>query len=151
MNGRLPDEGVLLSRAAFREGVFARAGGRCVLCSASAVDAHHVLERKLYADGGFYLGNGAAVCERHHWECETTVLSVEQVRQAAGILRPVLPRGFHLGGRYDKWGNRCWPSGLRSWGPLQNDDGARRALAKGGFLSLLMPAGYAEPDEGVQS
>jgi hypothetical protein len=145
------DEQTLLTRAGFREAVFARSKGRCVFCGQAAVDAHHILERKLFADGGFYLGNGAAVCDTHHWDCETTLLSVEDVRQAAGIKTVVAPNNLVVGARYDKWGNRCWPSGLRSWGPLQNDEGARRALAKGGFLGLLMPESYVELDEGDKS
>lgn len=138
------DEQALLSRETFKDQVFARSAGKCVFCGSPAVDAHHILERKLFEDGGYYLGNGAAVCEQHHWQCETTALSVEQVRAAAGVQSPVLPGGFDATAIYDKWGNRVWPSGLRTWGSLEHDTGARKALAAGGFLGLLMPAGYAE-------
>lgn len=134
----LVSERRLLMREEFKEQVFAGSGGRCVICGKPAVDAHHVLDRKLYADGGYYAGgNGAAVCDQDHWRCETTEISVEEVRKAAGILVPVLPEGFLEGISYDKWGNRCWPSGMRSWGPLEHDTGARRALRMGGFLGLL--------------
>lgn len=138
------NELVLLSREQFKAEVFRRSAGRCIFCSAPAVDAHHILERKLFADGGYYLANGVAVCEAHHWQCETTVLTVEQVRTAAGICTAVLPAGFDSLAMYDKWGNRVWPSGLRTWGPLEQDTGARKALAAGAVLGLLMPADYAE-------
>lgn len=144
MKRGLPDEGWLLSREDFKQAVFARSNGRCVFCTAQAVDAHHILERKLFPDGGYYLGNGAAVCEEHHWQCETTKLTVQQVRQAAGIRVPVLPPGLEPNCEYDKWGNRVWASGLRSWGSLERDVGARKALAAGGILGQLMPAGYGE-------
>ncbi len=44
----------LLTRAAFRAAVFARDGGRCVICGAVAVDPHHILDRALWPDGGYY-------------------------------------------------------------------------------------------------
>lgn len=134
----------LLSRSDFKDQVFARSKGLCVLCGAPAVDAHHILDRKLYPDGGYYLSNGAAVCAPCHLDCEHTRVSVEQVRQAAGIPNPVLPPGLDPTALYDKWGNRLWPSGLRSAGPLASDDGMRRALAAGGVLGFLMPADYLE-------
>jgi hypothetical protein len=134
----------LLGRDAFRQAVFARSQHRCVLCSEPAVDAHHVLERKLFTDGGYYLSNGAAVCAACHLACEYTQVSVEQVRCAAGITAPRLPVGLAPQHSYDKWGNRVWPTGLRSTGALAEDVGMRRALAAGGFLGILMPADYTE-------
>ena len=135
----------LLSREEFKRQVFARSRGACVFCGKPAVDAHHILERKLFVDGGYYAENGAAVCEGHHWECESTVLAVDVVRAAAGLTGAVkLPPALDQAGTYDKWGNRIWPSGLRSWGPLETDTGARRALAQGGFLAVMMPADYCE-------
>lgn len=105
------------------------------------MDAHHILERKLFPDGGYYLGNGAAVCEAHHWQCETTALSVDAVRKVAGIALPVLPPGFEAGTTYDKWGNVIRADGLREPGPLFEDTGCRKALAAGGFLGLFVPKG----------
>ncbi len=134
----------LLSREAFKHHVFERSAGRCVFCTKPAVDAHHILERKLFDDGGYYLANGAAVCADCHWACETTEKSVDAVRAACGIGVAPLPEGFEQDGHYDKWGNRVWPSGLRTVGPLGQDDGMLRALAAGGFRSWLMPAGYSE-------
>ena len=146
MNKRLPNDTTLLSREEFKIVVFRRSSGRCVFCGKPAVDPHHILERKLFGDGGYYLGNGAAVCEDHHWGCETTRITLEQVRSAALVRSVVLPPGFRVDADYDKWGNRCWPSGLRSWGPLEQDTGARKALAAGGHLGLMMPSNYVEED-----
>ncbi|WP_162570981.1 MULTISPECIES: hypothetical protein [unclassified Variovorax] len=104
------------------------------------MDAHHILERKLYPiTGGYFLGNGAAVCDEHHWKCETTELTVEEVREAAGIKAPVLPDGFDPAARFDKWGNIVLEDGMREAGPLAKDDGMRRALTQGRFIGLLLP------------
>ena len=134
----------LLTRPEFSRLVLARKGGQCVACAKPAVDPHHILERKLFPDGGYYLDNGAGVCAECHLKCEFTTLSVEDVRVLAGITSPVLPPGFEPGVPYDKWGNRIWPSGLRTVGPLEHDTGMRRALAAGGVLGMLMPADYSE-------
>lgn len=82
---------LLLTREQFERVVFANTKGLCVFCGLPAVDAHHILDRKLFRDGGYYENNGAAVCSAHHWDCETTKLSVEVVRTASGIDNPVVP------------------------------------------------------------
>lgn len=125
----------LLSRDAFREGVFARDGWRCVFCKAPAVDAHHILERRLWPDGGYYLDNGASVCEEHHLACERTVLSVEQVREACGITRVVVPPHLYADQAYDKWGNAVLEDGRRARGELFFDSSVQRVLAQGCMLA----------------
>lgn len=124
-----------LSREDFRQAVFARDRMKCVLCDQTAVDPHHILERALFADGGYYLDNGAAVCASHHMACERTDVSVEQVRRAAGIRRAVLPPGFDPSKSYDKWGNEILPDGRRRWGPLAGHPGMLKIMA--GKLSLF--------------
>jgi hypothetical protein len=135
---RLPGEDQLLDRERFKTVVFARAGGVCVFCARIALDAHHILERKLFKDGGYYTGNGAAVCEQHHWQCETTELSVEEVRRAAKISTVILPPGFDRNKRYDKWGNEMRQDGTLIAGPLVDDVGMRRALEQAGKLGHLL-------------
>jgi hypothetical protein len=122
----------LLSRDAFKQAVFKRSGGLCVLCQARAVDAHHIVDRKLWVDGGYYLDNGAAVCEACHWLCEKTTVSVEAVRAAAGIDSVLLPPDLH--GTVDKWGNRLLPDGQREKGPLFDDHGVQKILRQAGLL-----------------
>lgn len=134
----------LLSREAFKAQVFMRSKQLCGFCGGPAVDAYHILERKLFKDGGYYLDNGAAVCEKHHWMCETTELDLNAVRHACSIVRPVVPPCMNPSTTFDKWGNYVWLSGMRTWGPLEHDAGARKALEKGGFLGVMMPPGYAE-------
>lgn len=121
----------LLTRDAFRDGVFARDNYRCVFCAAPAVDAHHILERRLFPDGGYYLNNGASVCEQHHLECEMTKRSVDEVRRKCGILKPVLPPHMYDDTTYDKWGNVIMDDGRRLPGELFNDESVQKILREG--------------------
>lgn len=129
----------LLSRDLFREQVFARDGFTCVFCSEPAVDAHHIIERRLWPDGGYYLENGASVCGQHHLECERTLLSVEDVRHAAGITKIIVPPHLYDDHIYDKWGNPVLENGKRGKGELFNDESVQKALKEGGVLSLFTP------------
>lgn len=130
----------LLTRDEFREGVFARDNHRCVFCGAPAVDAHHILERRLFSGeqlGGYFLSNGASVCEKHHLECEMTLISVEQVREACGITKWTIPDHLYDDHIYDKWGNVVLPNGQRMMGELFLDESVQKILAKGGVLGLF--------------
>lgn len=127
----------LLSRDEFREGVFARDGHRCVICGEPAVDAHHIIERRLFDDGGYYLENGASVCEQHHIACEMTIISVEDIRAACGITRIVVPLHLYADQPYDKWGNPVLDNGQRVRGELFFDESVQKILAQGGVLDLF--------------
>ena len=119
---------MLLTRDVFRESVFARDNHQCVICKAPAVDAHHIMERRLFSDGGYYLDNGASVCEQHHIECEQTTLSCDEVRKAVGIKSPVLPEHMYKDQPYDKWGNPILPNGTRLRGELFDDESIQKIL-----------------------
>lgn len=124
----------VLTRDQFREQVFARDGHKCVFCDKPAQDAHHILERRLWTDGGYHLNNGASVCEEHHLACEMTLISVEDVRLACGITKPIIPEDFYDDLVYDKWGNTVLPNGQRTKGPLFHDASVQKILAQGGVL-----------------
>lgn len=126
----------LLSRDEFKELVFKRTKGKCIFCEKNAVDAHHILDRKLFLDGGYYLSNGAAVCEEHHWACERTDITVEEVRKAANITEYVLPAGFSTNLIFDKWGNILNSDGTIQKGPLFEDDGCKKILKHKFYLFL---------------
>lgn len=121
--------GKLLSRDDFREGVFARDGHRCVVCGEPAVDAHHIVERKLWIDGGYYLDNGASVCEVHHLAAESTEISCDELRARCKIDRVHLPDHFCPEEIVDKWGNPILPSGQRLRGELFDDESTQKILA----------------------
>jgi len=131
----------LLTRDQFREGVFARDKHTCIFCDKPAVDAHHILERRLFPDGGYYLNNGASVCEEHHLECEMTThdtFSVENIRALLGITKPVLPPHLYEDQVYDKWGNIIMDNGTRLRGDLFEDESVQKILDKGGVLGLFV-------------
>lgn len=136
----------LLSRDEFREGVFKRDNYRCVFCGIKGedtpegkLDAHHIIERRLWTDGGYYLENGATVCELHHLLCEKTFYSVEDVRQAAGITKIVVPDQFYPEQPIDKWGNYVLEDGRRTKGELFYDESVQKVLSAGGVLELFTP------------
>ena len=126
----------LLTRDEFREGVFARDGHRCVICRAEGKDAHHIMERRLFDNGGYFLDNGATLCENHHVQAEQTVLSCEEIRAAAGIATIVLPDHLYPDERWDKWGNMILKDGRRIRGELFNDESVQKILSAGGVLPL---------------
>jgi len=124
----------LLSRDDFRNGVFARDKHKCLMCDSPARDAHHILERRLFPDGGYYLDNGASLCEEHHLEAEMTTLSCEEIREKAGIERIILPPHLYRDQRYDKWGNPFLENGQRLRGELFDDPSVQKILEQGNVL-----------------
>ena len=118
----------LLSRDDFRRAVFARDGEKCVICGAAAADAHHILERKLWPDGGYYLENGVSVCQDHHRAAEETTLSCGELRKAAGIVEILLPPHLYSDQEWDKWGNPILPNGQRLKGELFHDENVQKVL-----------------------
>lgn len=128
--------GLLLSRDDCRQAVFYRDDHKCVVCGAAAVDAHHLIERRLWPDGGYYLDNLVSLCEAHHMEAEQTVLDPQQLREAAGIEKIMLPPELDTHERYDKWGNIILPNGQRSPGPLFEDASVQKVLGEGKVLDL---------------
>lgn len=121
-------EDILLSRDLFRNGVLKRDEYKCVICKEPAQDAHHILERRLWADGGYYLSNGASLCAKHHLEAESTQLSCSTIREAAKV-KVLLPEQLYKDQEYDKWGNPILSNGLRLRGELFDDFNVQRALA----------------------
>jgi hypothetical protein len=127
----------LLSRDEFRAAVFNRDGDKCVICKAKAQDAHHIIERKLWSNGGYYLDNGASLCGIHHIEAEQTTLSCEQIREACGITHIILPEHLYRDQAYDKWGNPILPNGTRLHGDLFQDQSVQKILEQGNMLGLF--------------
>lgn len=125
------DSDKLLTRDEFREAVFARDGHRCVVCGAPAADAHHLIERRLWPDNGYYLSNGASVCGDCHLKAESTEISCDDLRLRCGITRVILPPHLYVDAEqpYDKWGNAILPNGQRLRGELFDDESVQKILA----------------------
>lgn len=117
-----------MERAEFRSAVFARDGHKCVVCGAPGQDAHHIMERRLFPDGGYELDNGVTVCGPCHLKAEATDIHPEELRQLAGIATVVLPEHLYPDAAYDKWGNVLLENGQRLKGELFDDASVRRVL-----------------------
>lgn len=118
----------LLTREQFKELVFKRDNNTCVFCDKKPTSAQHIIDRKLFHDGGYYLDNGASVCDEHHWQCEKTDLSVEEVWNACKIKNKILPVGFDPNKSYDKWGNLVFEDGTRSPGAMFQLENVQKIL-----------------------
>lgn len=127
----------LLTRDEFRNSVFERDQHKCVMCKMPAADAHHIIERRLFSDGGYYLNNGASLCPEHHIQAEQTMLSCDDIRCAAGITEVVLPDHFYDDMEYDKWGNIILPNGNRIKGELFHDESVQKILKSGTAINLF--------------
>jgi len=96
------------NRAKFRESVFKRDNNKCVVCSEKAVDAHHLIERRLWKEpseqGGYIVDNGVSLCSQHHIDAEKNIILPKTLREYAGIKKIVLPLGFDETKEYNKWG-----------------------------------------------
>lgn len=127
----------LLTRDEFRGAVFKRDNNKCVICKEDAVDAHHIIERRLWDDGGYYLSNGASLCKDCHIGAEQTVISCDQIRLAAGISTVVLPSHLYSDQTYDKWGNITLSHNRRIPGELFHDESVQKILKSGGVFDLF--------------
>lgn len=58
----------LLERHEFRQKALKRDNNTCIVpwCSEEADEVHHIIERSLWTDEGYYMGNAASVCNPHH-------------------------------------------------------------------------------------
>lgn len=94
------------NRQQFRQTVHAETDTTCIVpwCSADADDAHHVLERALWSDGGYIPDNGASVCNKHHQYAESNDIPPQAFWMWKGITDPPLPDSV-ADKHVDKWGD----------------------------------------------
>ncbi len=119
----------LLSRDTFRTLVFDRDNHLCVHCGAKGQDAHHIIDRRLFPDGGYYLDNGATLCGPCHLLAESTELEAIYLRERIQATEIIIPPHLYRDEIYDKWGNIYAPNGLRIKGELFDDESVQKALA----------------------
>lgn len=98
-------------------------------CGEEGQDAHHIIERRLFPDEGYYLSNGATVCAPCHWKAEQTTLSVRELLSAICVEKPTLPPHLYRDQEYDKWGNPILSDGRRLPGELFEDESVRKVLS----------------------
>ena len=119
---------IILNRDDFRNAVFERDNYKCVICKETAVDAHHIMERRLFPDSGYYIDNGASLCAKHHILAETTELSTDEIREATCIKIIILPPHLYENAKYDKWGNEILKNDERIKGELFEDESVQKIL-----------------------
>lgn len=127
-----------LKRDEFKNNVFKRDNFKCVICGKKAKDAHHIIERRLFSNGGYYINNGVSLCAKHHIEAEMTVISCEELRKKANIEEIILPLHFYKEETYDKWGNIILPNNNRLKGELFFDISVQKILKLGNVLHLFV-------------
>ena len=118
----------LLTRDDFRESTFLRDKHSCVICGKKAQDAHHIMERRLFNDSGYYLDNGSSLCGECHLKAESTEISCKDIRTACGIDKAILPEHLYSDNEYDKWGNIILPNGQRVKGELFHDGSVQKII-----------------------
>ena len=120
-----------LNRKEFKEQVFKRDNYKCVVCNKPAVDAHHIIDRSLFADGGYVLDNGVSLCSNCHIKAEQTVLSCSELRQKANIINTIYPSYLGLNEfvvDYDKWGNPILKNGQRLKGYIFKQENVQKII-----------------------
>lgn len=118
----------LLTRDSFRNKVFERDAYKCIVCGEKAQDAHHILERRLWKDGGYYIENGASLCASCHLLAESTEFSCEKLRELANIKDYPIPEHLYKDQKYDKWGNPILDNGQRLRGELFDDKSVQKII-----------------------
>lgn len=106
----------LLTRDEFRNKVFKRDNYCCVICKDPAKDAHHIIDRKLFENSGYFESNGASLCEPCHIKAEQNVITCSEIRTAAGITTIILPEDFDPEYTYNKWGETDSENYSRKYG-----------------------------------
>lgn len=106
----------ILERNDFRNRVLQRDGNKCVFCQRTDnLAVHHIVERKLFNNGGYYISNGASLCPDCHLKAERCEISCQEIRSKAKIKEIVLPDGFDKNQTYDKWGKVMREDGLKKY------------------------------------
>ena len=69
-----------MDRKEFKKIIFERTNNKCCVpgCNCDAVDAHHILDRHLWSNGGYIISNGASLCAKHHIDAEEGKITPRQ-------------------------------------------------------------------------
>lgn len=127
----------LLTREKFVAQALARDKNSCVICKKEASEVHHIIERKLWPDSGYYLNNAATLCGEHHLQAEQTILSCDEIRNKTNIVEILLPEHFDPEYKYDKWGNVIMPNGTRLKGEMFYTEQVQKILSSVDLLNIF--------------
>lgn len=94
------------NREDFRKKVFDRDNNTCKIpwCDKKADDAHHIVERDIWENGGYIPNNGVSVCNEHHQDAEDDYIPPQAFWMWLSIDNPELPESVESI-NIDKWGN----------------------------------------------
>src|SRR5690606_33193847 len=70
----------------------------------------------------------ASLCGECHLKAESTQISCNEIREAAGINEILLPPHLYRDQEYDKWGNPILSNGSRLKGELFDDHSVQKVL-----------------------
>lgn len=97
---------IFLTREKFRNDVLNRDHQKCIICSETEkLTAHHIIDRSLFENGGYYIDNGITLCESCHIKAENGTYTCDELRYKAQISEIIVPDGFDNSKVIDKWGN----------------------------------------------
>jgi len=95
----------LLTRSEFNQLALERDSHKCLFCHETLnLAVHHIMDRALFDDEGYYLDNASTLCPEHHLLAEQGGLSCQEIRDKINITMIVLPQGYKQNLEYDKWG-----------------------------------------------
>lgn len=146
-----------MNRKDFNENVGKRDNNQCVVCKAPHTAVHHIVERCLWEDGGFYADNGVCLCDLHHLQAEQTLISCKELRDLASIKTILLPNHLDTNVTYDKWANPYINKNVRVRGELFFNENVQKILTSANVLSdFIERAKYPKTlhlpwSEGLQS
>jgi hypothetical protein len=145
---------MLLTREQFNKRVLDR-DKRCVVCSSDLdLAIHHIMDRSLFEDGGYYEDNGVALCPKHHRFAEDDTLSCDELRELAGIINIILPEGYDPEQVYNKWGivilNKDYKGTLYQY-ERDTLPSFEKNVKKRTYFSVYVDKKYAESVLGVQT
>lgn len=90
-------------RQKFRQTCVDRDNSQCIVpwCNETVTsdpdgkgDVHHIIERKLWENGGYVEQNGVSICSKHHKDAEKKYIPPQAFWYWANINEPVLPDGL---------------------------------------------------------
>lgn len=119
----------LLTREEFREAVFSRDKHTCISCGNPGVDVHHIIDRRLFTNEGYYLDNGVTLCSTCRAGAESTIINCATLRDKAGITVPCIPEHLETNDVYDRWGNPILPNGQRIKGEIFDEEIVQQNLS----------------------
>lgn len=103
---------MVLERNEFRELCVERDNHQCVVpnCTRKVTvdpetdgEVHHIIERRLWDDGGWYMDNGTSVCNFHHRKAEENEIPPQAFWRWLDIQNPPLPEDYD-DLNINKWG-----------------------------------------------